>query len=210
MYILGLKEATEKTRTVIQIDSSIKNSFADQVFHKYTVDKELPGEEATERTFELIIIWLNRLLFIKLFEGQLISFNSDDACYHILDNDKIKDSQNLQHLFFDVLGRKVRSEESFYKQFLEVPYLNSSLFERQRIELLKNAYYKNGIMETLPNIDINIKCGNSLISRMSFEPSKKIGAKNADLDKSSKGLIRDYKQQESVIRQSRIREKSSR
>ncbi|MFW5701217.1 MAG: Eco57I restriction-modification methylase domain-containing protein, partial [Cyclobacteriaceae bacterium] len=35
------------------------------------------------------------------------------------------------------------------------------------IELLKNAYYKNGTeeLETLPNIDINIKCGNSLISR---------------------------------------------
>ena len=33
------------------------------------------------------------------------------------------------------------------------------------IELLKNAYYKaDGELETLPNIDINIKCGNSLIS----------------------------------------------
>ena len=37
------------------------------------------------------------------------------------------------------------------------------------IELLKNAYYKsNGEFETLPNIDINIKCGNSLISRFDF------------------------------------------
>ncbi|GAJ18519.1 unnamed protein product, partial [marine sediment metagenome] len=37
------------------------------------------------------------------------------------------------------------------------------------IELLKNAYYKPETnyteLETLPNIDINIKCGNSLISR---------------------------------------------
>jgi type II restriction/modification system DNA methylase subunit YeeA len=34
------------------------------------------------------------------------------------------------------------------------------------IELLKNAYYQtNGELETLPNIDINIKCGNSLLSR---------------------------------------------
>ena len=135
LHILGLKEATEKNRTVIQIDFAIKNSLADQVFHKYTIDKELPAEEGTERTFELIIIWLNRLLFIKLFEGQLIAFNSDDPCYHILDNDKIRDFQNLQDLFFDVLGRKVRSEEGFYKQFSEVPYLNSSLFERQRIEV---------------------------------------------------------------------------
>lgn len=38
------------------------------------------------------------------------------------------------------------------------------------IELLKNAYYKNATeLETLPNIDINIKCGNSLISRFDLD-----------------------------------------
>jgi adenine-specific DNA-methyltransferase len=41
------------------------------------------------------------------------------------------------------------------------------------IELLKNAYYteesKFSELETLPNIDINIKCGNSLISRFSLD-----------------------------------------
>ena len=33
------------------------------------------------------------------------------------------------------------------------------------IELLKNAYYEKGVLQTLPNIDSNIKCGNSLISK---------------------------------------------
>ena len=40
------------------------------------------------------------------------------------------------------------------------------------IELLKNAYYKGpeyAELETLPNIDINIKCGNSLISRYALD-----------------------------------------
>ncbi|MDR1924329.1 MAG: Eco57I restriction-modification methylase domain-containing protein [Planctomycetaceae bacterium] len=38
------------------------------------------------------------------------------------------------------------------------------------IELLKNAYYKNGTeLETLPNLDINIKCGNSLVSRFAVD-----------------------------------------
>ena len=42
------------------------------------------------------------------------------------------------------------------------------------IELLKNAYYRpDGTLETLPNIDINIKCGNSLLSR--FELDADIG-----------------------------------
>jgi hypothetical protein len=35
---------------------------------------------------------------------------------------------------------------------------------------LKNAYYKNATeLETLPNIDINIKCGNSLVSRFAID-----------------------------------------
>ena len=40
------------------------------------------------------------------------------------------------------------------------------------IELLKNAYYKAPDykeLETLPNIDINIKCGDSLISRFNLK-----------------------------------------
>ena len=41
------------------------------------------------------------------------------------------------------------------------------------IELLKNAYYKEesnySELETLPNIDINIKCGNSLLSRFALD-----------------------------------------
>ena len=44
---------------------------------------------------------------------------------------------------------------------------------RLGIELLKNAYYTKASeyneLETLPNIDINIKCGNSLISRFAVK-----------------------------------------
>ena len=40
------------------------------------------------------------------------------------------------------------------------------------IELLKYSYYRdieNKYLETLPNIDINIKCGNSIIFKIRFE-----------------------------------------
>jgi adenine-specific DNA-methyltransferase len=51
------------------------------------------------------------------------------------------------------------------------------------IELLKNAYYKAETnyteLETLPNIDINIKCGNSLVSRFDIEADLKQIAKSA-------------------------------
>jgi len=48
------------------------------------------------------------------------------------------------------------------------------------IELLKNSYYKeDGELETLPNIDINIKCGNSLISRYPLDADIKSALKSS-------------------------------
>lgn len=61
------------------------------------------------------------------------------------------------------------------------------------IELLKNAYYENGVMETLPNIDINIKCGNSLIHKIQFQVGRNIGTKDVGFSKSDQALIKDYK-----------------
>ncbi|MGD1703037.1 Eco57I restriction-modification methylase domain-containing protein [Dapis sp. BLCC M229] len=49
------------------------------------------------------------------------------------------------------------------------------------IELLKNAYYQPETdyteLETLPNIDINIKCGNSLISRYGLDSDLRLALK---------------------------------
>ncbi|MCF3608195.1 Eco57I restriction-modification methylase domain-containing protein [Planktothrix agardhii 1033] len=54
------------------------------------------------------------------------------------------------------------------------------------IELLKNAYYKEESnyteLETLPNIDINIKCGNSLISRFPLDADLKPALKKSGID----------------------------
>jgi len=62
------------------------------------------------------------------------------------------------------------------------------------IELLKNAYYKfpssgqeTRELETLPNIDINIKCGNSLIARFGLDADLKKALKQ------SKWNIESYK-----------------
>jgi len=60
------------------------------------------------------------------------------------------------------------------------------------IELLKNAYYTKesnyADLETLPNIDINIKCGNSLISRFALDADIK-----KTLGNSAKWSIDSYK-----------------
>ena len=135
LYIMGMKEIKEKGKVFIKLDKSLKNTLANQVYNIYINDKELPEEEAIDKTFELVIIWINRLLFIKLFESQLITFNSNSDEYYILSERKISSFQDLQDLFFNVLGKKDRDYNDFYNKFEKIPYLNSSLFEKQDLEL---------------------------------------------------------------------------
>ena len=53
---------------------------------------------------------------------------------------------------------------------------------------------KEGELETLPNIDINIKCGNSLISRFPLDANlSKFGQKEKNLIEQYRSSVKDYK-----------------
>ena len=133
LYIMGLRETAKNGKPIVEIDKSITNSLAHQVY-EFLHAKEIAENEIIEYTFELVLIWVNRFLFIKLFEGQLISFNNSDDCYNIINHDKISTFKDVDNLFFEILGKKERSNTTFFNNFTEVPYLNSSLFEKQEIE----------------------------------------------------------------------------
>ena len=84
---------------------------------------------------ELSITWINRILFLKLLEAQLITYHKGDKSYAFLSLDKIKDYDDLNSLFFQVLAKKYdERNEDVKKLFEKVPYLNSSLFEPTEIE----------------------------------------------------------------------------
>ncbi len=71
------------------------------------------------------------------------------------------------------------------------------------IELLKHAYYKEAKeevrqLETLPNIDINIKAGNSLISRFALDADLKYALKKSKLTiEDYRDAVRTYRNPES-------------
>jgi len=73
------------------------------------------------------------------------------------------------------------------------------------IELLKNAYYKESAnfteLETLPNIDINIKEGNSLVSRFALDEDLKEVLKN------KKNIIDQYRKAVADYKKERNRDK---
>lgn len=97
------------------------------------------GKTADEQTsnvaLELVITWINRILFLKLLEAQLIKYHKGDKSFAFLNIEKIKTFSELDALFFQVLAvRNGERDASVSKEFANVPYLNSSLFEQTSLE----------------------------------------------------------------------------
>ena len=97
------------------------------------------GNNRQEQLFnvalELTITWINRILFLKLLEAQLIKYQKGDTHYGFLNSEKIGDYDELNRLFFQVLARGYdERSESIKAKYSYVPYLNSSLFEVSELE----------------------------------------------------------------------------
>ena len=117
--------------TILQLDSRDKISNLDK--------PGLFGDNLQERLFNvaltLSITWINRILFLKLLEAQLIKYHKSDKNYAFLNSEKIKNYDDLDSLFFDVLAKNYAERNADVKtEFANVPYLNSSLFEPTDIE----------------------------------------------------------------------------
>ncbi|GAA8501758.1 class I SAM-dependent DNA methyltransferase [Helicobacter pylori] len=127
LYILGLEEQNEKGKTLIK-PSHTKNSLSDALKEQY---KNLDDEEV----MALLIAWNNRILFLRLLESLLISFNHFKDSF--LTTDNFTNFNALNTLFFEVLAKK-NSERSLEKEDKisgKIPYLNSSLFDKTPLEL---------------------------------------------------------------------------
>ncbi|WP_408998068.1 Eco57I restriction-modification methylase domain-containing protein [Syntrophus buswellii] len=150
LHIIGLEEVKEKGKKLIRRKVEGRRdegSLLENTINLLQVQQTLvtmenlaeygPGEE--EQIFsialELCITWLNRLLFLKLLEGRLIAWNQGDTIGAFLNRDHIRDFDDLQELFFEVLARHPRERTAtIASKFGDIPYLNSSLFEFSDLE----------------------------------------------------------------------------
>ena len=68
------------------------------------------GKNREEQIFnvavELAITWINRILFLKLLEAQLLAFHKADAKYRFMMTSKLRTFDDLDVLFFQVLARR--------------------------------------------------------------------------------------------------------
>ena len=178
LHIIGLTETKEGGKKRIQRKKEgerNKGSLIESaIFQLDNLDKisrlQKPsqfGENNLERLFnialELSITWINRILFLKLLEAQLIKYHKGDKSFSFLNTDKVQNFDDLNNLFFSVLARKPndRSEEVI-KLFANVPYLNSSLFEPTEIEqtCLFISQLKDGRLPLLASTVIKDNNGN--------------------------------------------------
>ncbi len=127
LYILGLEEQNDKGKILIK-QSRTQNSLSDALKKQY---KNLDDEEV----MALLIAWNNRILFLRLLESLLISFEHFENPF--LTTENFNDFNALNTLFFEVLAKK-NSERSLNKEDKisdKIPYLNSSLFDETPLEL---------------------------------------------------------------------------
>jgi hypothetical protein len=127
LYILGLEEVKDGGKRLISSASTAGGFYAGIADKLDQQDKP----HAFEDVIKLIIIWINRILFLKLLESQIVTWTGDKTS-RFLSSNKISSYDELENLFFDTLARRVPDRKN--KSFDYIPYLNSSLFEMQAEE----------------------------------------------------------------------------
>ena len=147
LYIIGLEEVVEKdsnkhiiTRrkegernqaSILENAITILDSedWLDNVKERYSFGKDRQ-EQLFGVALTLTIGWVNRVLFLKLLEAQLVKYHKDDQSYAFMRPSVIPDYDELNKLFFQVLAKRIVDRPgSINSKYGKVPYLNSSLFE---------------------------------------------------------------------------------
>ena len=186
LYIMGLGEVEEKNTKYIRrlpvgkrkAGSLVENVISFIQSHGMTgkltkfygdLDEE---DMIFSAALNLSITWINRLLFLKLLEGQLLYFHKGEKDYKFFKTDRnLSDGDitynDIDDLFFYVLGVPEEEREGiFANKFSKIPYLNSSLFEPTEMErdvmfignlnqnfllpLYKNSVLKSDVQQDRP------------------------------------------------------------
>ncbi len=150
LHILGLHEVKrQKIRKIERLPqkkrhkgSLLENTInilkTNEVLHtknEENITLNTKEEQLFSTALELCIIWLNRIIFLKLLESQLVRYNKQENDYLFLNIKQIKDFEQLSELFLEVLAIKPNERTKILNEkYKNIPYLNSSLFELSEIE----------------------------------------------------------------------------
>lgn len=141
LYLMGLEETKSGTSKIISRLKPANRqpySFVENIIEKLDTN-DVPKDKQEEIAIQLTVVWINRILFLKLLESQLVLFNKDES-FRFLTYEKLSSFEEVYNLFFAVLARKVpERNERVQKKFGYIPYLNSSLFEETELEVSRDG-----------------------------------------------------------------------
>ena len=136
LYIMGVEEVTDdKVKKIKRLKTKRQSySLVEQAISHLDGYDLYEEQELFDAALGLVLNWTNRILFLKLLESQLLAFNKGTIS-KFLTSSLIPDYDVLNDLFMKVLAVPVESrDEEFQDTFKDVPYLNSSLFEKSDME----------------------------------------------------------------------------
>lgn len=163
LHIIGLEEIKQGSKKIIDrkangrredgslIENTI-NKLKTKDILRHIPKPETFGSGVEEQYYnialELCITWINRVLFLKLLEAQLIKYNNGSLDFKFLDEKFISQFDDLHELFHEVLARKPEERtQEVNEKFGSIPYLNSSLFEISDLE--RNSVEISGLKDRL-------------------------------------------------------------
>ena len=132
-----MTQSTQNGKAIIQESREIQASEG-TLF--YAIKSKLTNKDF-EDIIQYIILWLNRILFLKLIESNLVRFNNDTTL-KFLNYEKIDSFDKLSELFFEILAKDY-TQRNKNSPFTYLPYLNSSHFPKQPIEHTLNISQPN-------------------------------------------------------------------
>ncbi len=154
LYLMGLKEDKQgglrrigrcpeaERQPGSLLENTLRKLTTGHGLNNLPLAERVPYGDTLEAQLEevalaLCLMWMNRLLFLKLLEGQLVRYHApaDAAHFRFLHPAKLTDYDEVLTLFFEVLNRAPADRSPDVRAaFPEVPYLNSSLFEPSPLE----------------------------------------------------------------------------
>lgn len=142
LYVIGVEEKRVGQLDVIQRLPEEKRqeySLLEQTIWHLTA-LGVKDEDLYDTAMGLVISWINRILFLKLLETQLVNFNGGNQQYKFLSPAGtgpalINDYHALFDLFFKVLSKTCEERDfKIRNRYERIPYLNSALFEVSELE----------------------------------------------------------------------------
>lgn len=151
LHIIGLTEVKDGGKKLIQRKAiadresgSLLENALNQILLQQGNYTQLNENEYFSLALELCITWLNRILFLKLLEAQLIRYHNGDSKYAFMNTQYIDQFDILNELFFEVMAiPEDQRRPEVAARYGHIPYLNSSLFDRSESEIQTHVSIAN-------------------------------------------------------------------